>query len=136
MKNRGYINGFSLIETAISLLIIGIVSSICMTQLALFTTIDRTRRTQEHCNIIINALGAYFIATDGRLPDPTEKTVNEFGSVPFKELGIMEKFSKDGNGKNILYRVNPYIGIQITNLQHIKLGIEEFTVPYADKIAF
>jgi hypothetical protein len=32
--------------------------------------------------------------------------------------------------------VNPYIGIQITNLQHIKLGIEEFTVPYADKIAF
>jgi hypothetical protein len=134
VAERFEITGFLLIEAAISLLIVGIVSSMCMIQLASFTAIDRMRRTQENCNVVINALGAYFIATDGRLPDPVGEITDGFGNVPFKSLGIMEKFSMDGNGRKLLYKVNSHLGRHTEDMQYIRLGVDDFVGSYEDKV--
>jgi hypothetical protein len=128
------LRGFLLVEAAVSLLIVGIVSSMCMMQLASFTAIDKMRRTQEHCNMVINALGAYFIATDGRLPEPVGETIEGFGNVPYRELGIMEKFSMDGNGRKLLYKVNNHLRKHAEDMQYIKLGVDEFVGSFEDKV--
>ncbi len=129
-------DGFSLIEASVSLLVVGIVSCICMTQLSSFMNINKIQQTQKHYEVVVNSLGAYFIATNGSLPAPININENGFGTVPFKTLGIMEKFAKDGNGKLFLYKLNPYFGKPTTNPNHINLGISEFTSSYEDKIAF
>lgn len=132
---KKFLKGFSLIEASISLIIMGIISGICITQLASFTAIDKMQKTQKHCEIVINALGAYYIASDGTLPFPIDNKENGFGRVPFKKLGIMEKFAKDGYGNFLLYKVNPFFNKETNDLNSINLGITEFAGINDDKVA-
>ncbi len=135
LNTKRFLKGFSLIEVSISLLIVGIVSGICMTQLASFTAIDRMQKTQRHCDIIINALGAFYISSDGDLPPPNRNLQDGFGLVPFEKLGIMDKFAKDGYGNHLLYQVNPYFNKKTNNPKYINLGMTDFASTNDDKIA-
>ena len=60
---------------------------------------------------------------------------NTFGIIPFKTLGIMEKFAKNAKGKWLLYKMNPDFGK--TTALNKNLGITSFSsqIPQ-DKVAF
>jgi prepilin-type N-terminal cleavage/methylation domain-containing protein len=134
--NRGRsIRGFSLIEASISLLIVGIVSSICVSQLSMFMAVNRMQKTQTNCEIVVRALGLY-MKRDGVLPGPVGADSTGFGRVPFKAIGIMESFARDGNGHWLLYKSNPHFGKMVTDPHLINLGISEFSGMYGDKVAF
>ncbi len=62
---------------------------------------------------------------------------NSFGLVPFKSLGIMEKFVKDGNGRWLLYKMNPNFGKTIFTAEDKTIGISDFNsdIP-GDRVAF
>lgn len=128
------LKGFSLIEISISLLILGIISSISISQFATVKRIQAEINTRSNIDYILKALGAYYISTGGLLPAPANPnspitgkqiTGNEnFGIIPYKSLGIMEKYAKDGYGNWLLYKLNPDIGRY--TVKDRTLGIKEF----------
>ncbi len=137
MKKKVLLDGFSLIEVSISLLIMGIISSIFISQMNSVSKFNVNQKTQANIDFVIRAIGAHFINSDYRIPYPSSEKKNigiadesmagSFGIVPFKTLGIMEKFAKNGNGKWLLYKINPFFGIDgLTDSSKIKLGINEF----------
>lgn len=129
------LRGFSLIEVSISLLILGIISSVSISQFASVKRIQAEINTRSNIDYILKALGAYYISTDGLLPAPASQNFpitgkqipgNEnFGIVPYKSLGIMEKYAKDGYGNWLLYKLNPDIGKKY-RVKDKNLGINEF----------
>lgn len=139
------LKGFSLIEVSISLLILGIISSISISQFATIKRVQAEINTRTNIDYILKSLGAYYISTNGSLPAPanqnppiTGKQIpgNEnFGIIPYKSLGIMEKYAKDGYGNWLLYKLNPDIGKY--NVKDRTLGIKEFdSDDDNDKVAF
>lgn len=104
MKKR-FLAGFSLLEVSISLLIIGLVSSISISQLHSIAKFNNAQKTRTNIDCVIKALEAYYIFYES-LPEPYEVGADGFGKVPFEKLGIMEKFAKDGNGKWLLYKLD------------------------------
>jgi prepilin-type N-terminal cleavage/methylation domain-containing protein len=128
--------GFSLIEVSISLLILGIISSVVMTQLNVFNKIYANQKTQSNIDFVVKAIAAYCISNDGQLPYPSSTSGNvgiqnetmkdTYGYAPFKDLGVMEKYSKDGNGRALLYRMNPRFGKSALSPTDRTLGITEF----------
>lgn len=120
MLRRGCFQGFSLIQVSISLLIIGIISAIGLTQLSLIQKVYAVQKTQSNIDFIIKTLGLYCSINEQHLPYPSkinsdighqsESMKDSFGIIPFKSLGIMEKFAKDGNGRWLLYKINPKFG--------------------------
>lgn len=138
-------SAFSLIEVSISLLIIGILSGIWGNQLKMINKIQSSQKTQTNIDFTVKALAAYCIAEDFKLPYPSklnsdlgkqsESMKNSFGIIPFKSLGIMEKFAKDGNGRWLLYKMNP--NFCNLNSQNSNLDVKEFSSDIAgDKVAF
>ena len=139
------LKGFSLIEVSISLLILGIISSISISQFATVKRIQAEINTRSNIDYILKSLGAYYISTNGLLPAPanpnspvTGKQIpgnDNFGIIPYKSLGIMEKYAKDGYGNWLLYKLNPEIGKY--NAKDRTLGINEFdSDDDDDKVAF
>jgi prepilin-type N-terminal cleavage/methylation domain-containing protein len=135
------LSGFSLIEISISLLIIGIISSIVIPQLKAILRLNNSQKTQTNIDFVIRAIGAYYLSTfklpwpskiDTNLGEQSESIKQSFGIVPFKTLGIMEKFAKNGNGKWLLYRVNPLFGSSVSLLEQKNLGISEFSSSIPD----
>ncbi len=122
MPRRISFQGFSLIQVSISLLIVGIISAIGLSQLSLMQKVYAARKTKANIDFVINALGVYYITNKSfpLLPYPSKinsdighqnKSMKDsFGIIPFKSLGIMEKFAKDGNGRWLLYKMNPKFG--------------------------
>ena len=139
--------GFSLIEVSISLIIIGIISTIGISQLRLMHKIYASQKTQANIDFVIKALGVYCTSKALKLPFPSkintdighqsEEMQNLFGLVPFKSLGIMEKFAKDGNGRWLLYKMNPNFGKTIFTAEDKTIGISDFNsdIP-GDRVAF
>ncbi|MDR1488140.1 MAG: prepilin-type N-terminal cleavage/methylation domain-containing protein [Holosporales bacterium] len=131
---KRYLEGFSLIEVSISLLIVGIISTICVSQLSSYLSIERLRKTESHCDIVVNSIGAY-AKIKGTLPSATNiDSSNGFGIVPFETLGIMEKFVKDGYGNWFLYKTNP--DFNKTTSSNKTLGISGFKGITNDMVAF
>lgn len=140
-----YFQGFSLIEVSISLIIIGIISSIGISQLNIMNRVYRMQKTQANIDFVVKSIAAFYLANDCRsIPFPSntsnigyqDKTkAGSFGIVPFKSLGIMEKFAKNARGKWLLYKMNPNFGK--SNLANKTLGVSEFSseIP-GDKVAF
>ncbi len=128
--------GFSLMEVSISLLIIGIISAMGISQLKLIQKVYTSQKTQSNIDFVIKALGAYCTCTSLQLPYPSrmdsnigyqsESMKNSFGIIPFKSLGIMEKFAKDGKGRWLLYKVNPNFGKHVFDSEDKKFGVSEF----------
>lgn len=144
-----HVEGFSLLEISISLIIIGIISSFCLSQIKIMKQTENINTIKQNINIIINSLGAYYFkATDASLPYPSDFHKNlgyqsenmkmSFGIVPYKNLGIMEGNVKDNRGYYIKYRLNPYFNnnSKIYDREFINLGIKDFHSDYNDKIAF
>jgi prepilin-type N-terminal cleavage/methylation domain-containing protein len=147
MKKQTKFSGFSLLEVSISLLILGVISGVCVTQLNMINTIYASQKTQNNIDFVIKAIAAYCISNDGRLPFPSsasrdigfqdESMKNSFGIVPFRTIGIMEKFAKNGKGKRLFYKMNPLFGQPVSQGQARNLGISEFHSEIKDdKVAF
>lgn len=146
MIRKVYFQGFSLIEVSISLIIIGIISSIGISQLNIMNRVYRTQKTQSNIDFVVKSIAAFYLASDcNNIPFPSDmknnighqsKTMeNSFGIIPFKTLGIMEKFAKNAKGKWLLYKMNPDFGKN--TFSNKTLGISGFSseIP-GDKIAF
>lgn len=137
MKKKVRLSGFSLLEVSISLLIIGIVSSVSMTQLNTIRKLYSTQKTQANIEFVVKSLAAYYLSNEGVLPYPSDVSQNignqslnmknSFGIVPFKTLGIMDRFAKNGNGKFLLYRVNPFFRKATSSVEQKNLGIKDFS---------
>ncbi|MDR3030890.1 MAG: hypothetical protein LBU35_00700 [Holosporales bacterium] len=133
--------GFSLIEASISLLIIGLVSAIVLPQLKSILTLTRTQKTQSNIDFVIKSIGAYYLSSykipypskfDLNIGEQNESMKDSFGIVPFKTLGIMESFAKNGYGKWLLYRMNPSFGNPTVSPAQKNLGITEFSSALSD----
>ena len=137
MKKKVRLSGFSLLEVSISLLIIGIVSSVSMTQLHTIRKLYSTQKTQANIEFVVKSVAAYYLSNEGILPYPSDVSQNigtqsllmknSFGIVPFKTLGIMDRFAKNGNGKFLLYRMNPFFRKTTSSVEQKNLGIKEFS---------
>lgn len=147
MARKISFQGFSLIEVSISLLIVGIISAIGISQLRLMQKMYASQKTQSNIDFVVKALGAYCTSTALQLPFPSKIDSNignqsnsmkhSFGIIPFKSLGIMEKFAKDGNGRWLLYKMNPNFGKSVFESEDKSLGVKEFNseIP-EDRVAF
>ena len=147
MLRKVKFQGFSLIEVSISLIIIGIISSIGISQLRLMNKVYSSQKTQINMDFVVKSLGAYCTSKGMQLPYPSKINANigyqsedmkhSFGLIPFKSLGIMEKFAKDGNGHWMLYKMNPNFGKVVFASEDKKLGISDFDsdIP-GDRVAF
>ncbi|MDR1289260.1 MAG: prepilin-type N-terminal cleavage/methylation domain-containing protein [Holosporales bacterium] len=142
MKRKVFLPGFSLLEVSISLFIVGIISSIFIAQFSATKKIHAAHKTMSNIEIILKSIGSYCISKEGVIPFPStsdralgiqnSSMQNSFGLVPFKTLGLMERFAKDGNGRWLLYRMNPFFCKQTSSTQQKNLGIAEFAADSAD----
>ena len=146
MRKKVLLGGFSLLEVSISLLVIGIISSVGISQMNSILKLNATQKTQSNIDMIVRSLGAYYLSTESKIPFPSSDTINlgvqnegikkEFGIVPFKSLGIMEKFAKNGNGKWLLYKMNPFFCKKGVSKDQASLGVKEFVSDLQeDKVA-
>lgn len=151
--NKKTLKGFALIEVSIALLVLGIISSISISQFAALKRTQAEMITRENINCVIRALAAYYISKRGSIPFPAHKQSKgrqiipdynskaEFGVVPYKTLGIMEKYAKDGYGNWLQYKANPDFGkptySEYYSAYSRNLGINEFESDEPnDKVAF
>ncbi|MDR2598245.1 MAG: type II secretion system GspH family protein [Holosporales bacterium] len=142
MGRKVFLPGFSLLEVSISLFIVGIISSIFITQFSATKKIHAAHKTMSNIEVILKSIGSYYAAKEGLIPFPSAQDrnigtqsgamQNSFGLVPFKTLGIMERFAKDGNGRWLQYRMNPFFGKQAPSIQQKTLGIAEFAADSVD----
>ena len=139
MLKKERFQGFSLIEVSISLLIMGIISAISISQLSVMQKMSASKKTQSNIDFVVNALGVYYARNSAwpALPYPSKMDCNigrqsksmknSFGIIPFKSLGIMEKFAKDCNGRWLLYKMNSKLCRTIFASEDKSLGDMEFS---------
>ena len=113
--------GFSLLELAIVLVILGIIGSLGLPLLTAHITRAALLKTHGHQAYVVSALAA-FVEKNRRFPCPAEphKQGEPFGLaqencrmdkargiVPFKTLGISEVYARDGFTRLMTYVVEP-----------------------------
>lgn len=105
-------NGFSLIEMAIVLAIMGIVAGLSIPALTHFQQLEREKTTKKHQEMILHALGT-FGAREGFIPsaapnssDGISKQGQRIGYVPYRKLGLPSAVTLDGWGHPIRYAVD------------------------------
>ncbi|WP_082192066.1 type II secretion system protein [Candidatus Hepatobacter penaei] len=120
-QNASTVKGFSLVEMALVLAILGIVSSGLFRMLSYLWTARQEKNTQDRQERVFKALGQYVRRT-GQLPCPADPSdlvnwgkarprcqspVQAYGIVPFQTLGLSEGVSKNGAGVFFTYIVHP-----------------------------
>ncbi len=118
--------GFTLLEIAIVLLIMGLLLTITGTTTAAYLNQKRRAETQEKMKVIDTAI-VNFVALNRRLPCPADGTINAAagaanagkencalatgtqanGVVPFTDLGLSLTDGSDSWGNLFTYRVDP-----------------------------
>lgn len=107
------VSAFSLLELAITLSIIGVISSFVFPALTTFYKHQKNLRTENHLNQIIQALASYVLSCK-HLPspanpsDPLDGSSDEgraIGVVPYRALGLPMAIAKDGYDHWITYAV-------------------------------
>jgi len=113
--------GFSLLELAFVLVIIGIIGGLSLPLLSAHRTRAAYLKTRTHQDYIVSALAA-FVEKNNRFPCPAEpqalganfgvaletcRMEKAKGVVPFKTLGISEEYARDGFKRLISYVVEP-----------------------------
>lgn len=135
---KGSIPGFSLLETALSLSILGIISAGGLSLLNKSIQHRKFQKTEDNFQEIIHALTSFLISHH-RLPCPCKwenreiglensdcSLTNDYqGVIPFRSLGISSEYTKNGDNQWITYVVNP----SLTSLQLRYLNTEDETVP-------
>ncbi len=108
--------GSLLLEIAIGISVIGLISGFFLTRGMIATKSMREQKTRNNIEIVTSALASY-LSTNKRLPRPSLSVDgNGFessdvdiavGNVPFNTLGITERNSVDGHGRPLIYIVEP-----------------------------
>lgn len=113
--------GFSLLEVTIALCISGIMVGSFVSLMNSYTILEKVRKTQDHKEKILGALGLYF-TEHGHLPCPGDPSslgsdigimrrycpgVLAQGIVPFRTLGLDEATAKDGYKRWFTYAIEP-----------------------------
>lgn len=113
------VDGFTLLEICISMIIFGLIAGASIPLLSSFINAEKYRRTENHKEQIISALASYLIR-NGKLPCPS-RTINNKGVkeencqqkshckgiVPYVSLGLPETIAKDGFGHWFTYAIDP-----------------------------
>lgn len=115
-----HLKGFALVEVSIALLILGMITSITMGQLATLTKLRRDQVTRDNIEFVVKALASYYLNKGGRLPKPYYMPDGERGIVPYAAIGIMEKYGRDGYGRPLLYKCDMTVcgNANASNVQH------------------
>jgi type II secretory pathway pseudopilin PulG len=119
--------GSILLEIAIAISIIGLISGFFITKTIAAGRALRVQITKNNIETIIIALSS-FVANHSRLPRPSlndkgyensapETNLHNFvGRIPFGTLGIPAKITLDGNGRPLLYIVEPYLTFNFASI--------------------
>lgn len=113
--------GFSLLELAIVLVILGIIGGFSLPLLTAQINRSALVKTRNHQGYALQAIAAY-VGKNGRFPCPANPVATganfgvakvscqnkeASGIIPFKTLGISEVFAKDGFKRLMTYVVEP-----------------------------
>lgn len=101
--------GSFLLEIAIGLSIIGIMSVFFITKQLAFNRISKEHITKANIELVADAI-ASFVASNYRIPGPAKENGIEnnsicIGKIPYNTLGIPEKSTLDGRGRPLTYIV-------------------------------
>jgi prepilin-type N-terminal cleavage/methylation domain-containing protein len=137
-KSMPYSNaGFSLIELAIVLVILGIMGGMALPLLTAHITRSAIAKTRAHQDYALNAIAA-FVEKHHRFPCPAEPHIlgSHFGVapeacrmdkakgiLPFKTLGISEIYAHDGFKRLMTYVVEPELSKRQINLHEEAGGL-------------
>lgn len=122
-SNRRFEEGFSLLELSIVLVILGILGGMGLPLLRSHRNHGNLMKTKEHQTYVLDALAA-FVETHRRFPCPADpkargadyglepkerrcQGAKAEGILPFKTLGISERFARDGFKRLMTYAVDP-----------------------------
>lgn len=107
--------GSLLLEIAIGISVIGLISGFFLTRGIAIKRVAREQKTRNNIEIVTSSLASY-LASNKRLPRPSsperkgiesEVVDKAIGTVPFNTLGIAERCTIDGNGRPLIYIVEP-----------------------------
>jgi hypothetical protein len=120
--------GSILLEAAIAISIVSLIAGFFATKTILANRALRIQVTKNNLETITVAL-ASFLAHNSRLPAPAVNggggveanayvgdLAAHIGMVPFNTLGIPEKSTIDGNGRPIIYAVEPFLTQQFSQI--------------------
>lgn len=128
--------GFSLLELAIVLVILGIIGGMSLPLLTSHISRTAVVKTRSHQDYALNAIAAY-VEKNRRFPCPADPQVmgvdygvsqvqcrnqKAKGILPFKTLGISEVHAKDGFKRLMTYGVEPELTKKDTTLQNERGG--------------
>ncbi|MBY0293505.1 MAG: type II secretion system GspH family protein, partial [Alphaproteobacteria bacterium] len=128
--------GFSLLELAIVLVILGIIGGLSLPLMTAQITRTAMIKTRTHQDYALNAIAAY-VEKNKRFPCPAEPQVigpayglsqlhcrgsKAKGILPFKTLGISESYANDGFKRLMTYVVEPELAKKDTVLQNEEGG--------------
>ncbi|WP_010299994.1 hypothetical protein [Candidatus Odyssella thessalonicensis] len=112
------LSAFSLIEIAISLIIIGLIASISIPLTTASYRLHQQRTTDNHQKQIMTAIAVY-VLEHRQLPAPAQRSDGLanvscqqqpdkcIGFVPYKTLGLSQKVAKDGYGRWFTFAAHP-----------------------------
>jgi prepilin-type N-terminal cleavage/methylation domain-containing protein len=128
--------GFSLLELAIVLVILGIIGGVSLPLLTAHISRTAILKTRAHQDYALNAIAAY-VEKNKRFPCPADPQVTgpdyglsqiqcrgqkAKGILPFKTLGISETYARDGFKRLMTYVVEPELAKKDTSLQNERGG--------------
>lgn len=124
--------GFSLLEMAMILVILGIIGAVSLPLLTAQISRAAILKTRSHQDYALNAIAAY-VEKNKRFPCPADPQIKgpdyglsqihcrgkrAKGILPFKTLGISEAYVKDGFKRLMIYVVEPELTKRDTALQN------------------
>ncbi len=140
-KTPNKLHAFTLIEVAITLLIIGIVASLVVPTLHAIKKYHHQQRDQENKVFVQHALVAY-LAQNKRLPCPAVKddgyavekctSQNCAGIIPFATLQIPKEKTKDADGKWFVYAVEPKLTANFLHFNKLETPLVDELVVLPD----
>lgn len=132
--------GFSLIELSIVLVIVGLITGGALTGYGYYAHGLKVKETEDRFDVVLDALSSY-AQQYARLPCPATPASNGEegdgglcyttaskdalydamdGTVPWRTLGIEEKYTRDGWGRAISYRPAPHL--TVNNYSSVQQG--------------
>lgn len=130
-------SGFLLLEMAIFLSVIGILSAVLAKNSIAYAKFRNNKFLKENLETVKCAL-VDFLAANYRLPSPSNfdgngiegDEKNACGYIPYKALGIPYERTKDCNGKSLFYVVEP--ALTDRKISRIQLEDEGFEIATND----
>ena len=128
-----------MLEIAIAVSIMGIISGIFITKQTSMNRMMRTQKTKLNIEATTAAI-ASFLACNGRIPRPahdsgieSQNTDMMVGKIPYNTLGISEKSTVDGDSFPLIYVVDPKLTVckSIYSTEEI---FDDYDIYFCEKI--